>query len=107
MIRMIMNVMLSEWKANVNHPKKEKTASCHSGYSKTRILQCFSFGLEGFYQDPEFRFLSDLDWLLRIWISDSAFGFSSDLISYFYRIGYIKCMKMILRMKAREHSILS
>ncbi len=75
-MRLYMTVMLTKWKQIVKHGFPiEKTASCHSGYSKYEDLK-MSFVRIG-------RFVSDLDFRLDL-------GFSSDWIGYFFRIGYIK-----------------
>jgi hypothetical protein len=59
MIRLYMNVMLTEWKQFVKRGfKKEKTASCFSGYSKKKDLK-MSFVRIG-------RFLSDY-WIGFFW----------------------------------------
>ena len=74
MIRLYMNVMLSVWKWMVNFlSKKKKPPVVWAVIQKTRILQCFSFGLEGFFRilnSVSFGFglvLTDLDFRLDLW----------------------------------------
>ena len=128
MIRLYMNVMLSVWKQIVKHAfKKKKPPVCSERLFKKpgsynvfrsdwkgffRILISVSFGLG--------RFLSELDFGLDLWFLFGfgliffGFGFRTRplvslriWIGYFCRIGYIKCRKTGLQVKAREHSILS
>jgi len=123
-----MNVMLSIWKQIVKHAsKKKKPPVVLSGYSKNQDLTMFFVRIGRVFSGSWFRFLLDLDRFL------SELGFGLDLwflfgfgliffglgfwtrslvslriwIGYFYRIGYIKCRKTGLQVKAREHSILS
>jgi hypothetical protein len=94
-------------------PEKKKPLVGLAVIQKTRILQCFSFGLEGFHQDLEigfFRtwtgFFRTRTGFFRIWISDSTLVSLRIWIGYFYRIGYIKSRTALPELKAREHSIL-
>jgi len=108
MIRLSMYVMLSTWKQLVKHAsKKKKPPVVLSGYSKNQDLTMFFVRIGRVFSGSRFRFLSDLDGFFRTWISDSTFGFSSDLEQLFCRIGYFKSIKTVLQVKAREHSILS
>jgi hypothetical protein len=50
--------------------KKKKPLFVLAVIQKTRILQCFSLGLEGFFQDLEFGFF-------RIWTGLFGFGFQT------------------------------
>jgi hypothetical protein len=73
-------------------PKKKKPLVGLAVIQKTRILQCFSFGLEGFHQDLEIGFFRTWTGFFRIWISDSTLVFLRTGSVIFYRIGYIKCI---------------
>ena len=71
MFRLYMNVMLNvlnEWL--IFYLKRKNRQLSERLFKKPGSLQCFSFGLEGFFQDLEFGFF-------RIWTGSFGFGFQT------------------------------